>query len=487
VVKHLALGSGETLDNITSSRQIEQAAQTQLPAQVLMQRAGLAVAKLALALQPHARHIWIACGSGNNGGDGWVAATHLQHWGKQVFVTWLGSAEKSPKDSVMAYQAAVAAGLSVSPQVPEQYDLAIDALLGIGATGRQPSTELAACIHHLNHSGAPVLAVDVPSGLCADTGRWLHTPVKASHTLSLLTLKPGLFTAEGRDASGDVWWDDLGVDCAALRQGAPTARLNHRPKDIPRLHASHKGSYGDLAVIGGASGMTGAAILAARAALHAGSGRVYLALLDTTSLSVDLLQPELMFRSVDSLTLSAMSVVCGCGGGPSLGRYLASIVATAHSLVLDADALNTLATDADLQRAVRDRTKGGLTTILTPHPLEAARLLQVNTRQVQQNRLGSAAQLAQQFDCVVILKGSGTVIAAPGQTSVINLTGNARLATAGTGDVLAGMVGAKIAMCTDPFDAACEAVFEHGYGAHVSPRTRNLTASELTHQMTRHP
>jgi len=486
-VKHITLGSGEVLDNITNSRQIEQAGQALLPAHVLMQRAGLVVAKLALAIQPHAQRIWIACGSGNNGGDGWVAATHLQQWGKQVFITWLGSVEKSPKDSLMAYQAAVEAGLSVSPQVPEQYDLAIDALLGIGATCREPSRELAACIHHLNHSGAPVLAVDIPSGLCADTGRVLHTPVKASHTLSLLTLKPGLFTAEGRDASGDVWWDDLGVDCATLRQGAATARLNQHPKNVPRPHASHKGSYGDLAVIGGASGMTGSAILAARAALHTGAGRVYLALLDNTALSVDLLQPELMFRSVDSLTLSSMTVVCGCGGGSSLGAYLASIVATARALVLDADALNTLSTDADLQHAVRERAMRGLTTVLTPHPLEAARLLQEDTRHVQQNRLGSAAQLAQRFDCVVVLKGSGTVIAAPGQTTVINLTGNARLATAGTGDVLAGMVGAKIAMGLDPLVAACEAVYQHGYTAQTFPSTSNLTASELIHQMASNP
>src|SRR6185369_11681384 len=162
-------------------------------------------------------------------------------------------------------------------------------------------------------AAAPVLAVDLPSGLDANTG--VGHAVRATHTLSLLSLKPGLFTAGGRDAAGQVWFDDLGVDGTAQ---APTAWLAGPPAASARLHATHKGSYGDVAVIGGATGMTGAALLAASAALQAGAGRVFVVLLDGGTLSVDASQPELMFRPWDSLDLARMAVACGCGGGDAI-------------------------------------------------------------------------------------------------------------------------------------------------------------------------
>jgi hydroxyethylthiazole kinase-like uncharacterized protein yjeF len=351
---------------------------------------------------------------------------------------------------------------------------------------------LAQWIDAFASGAAMVLAVDVPSGLNADTGVMTTTNVAnpidsiraagtfhAQHTLCLLTLKPGLFTAHGRDAAGQVWFDDLDVDSTGE---APAASLLAPPAARLRLHATHKGSYGDVAVIGGASGMTGAALLAGTAALHGGAGRVFVALLGEPQLRCDIAQPELMFRDPGALALDALTVVCGCGGGEAVRAHLPKVLAGAARLVLDADALNAIATDAALQTALRERGTRSQATVLTPHPLEAARLLGCSAGEVQQGRLRAATTLAERFACTVVLKGSGTVIAAPGQTPAINPTGNARLATAGTGDVLAGMIGARIAAGQAAFEAAREAVYLHGLAADRWPTGHVLTAGDLARQ-----
>jgi hydroxyethylthiazole kinase-like uncharacterized protein yjeF len=481
-VKRIGQGSGECLYDVASTRRIEALAQATLPPHSLMQRAGLAVARMALAVAPHARHIWIACGPGNNGGDGLEAAIHLQRWGKTPVLTWLGSPTQASQDTLAAYEKARALGLASSEVPPDTFDLCIDALLGIGATQREPTGLMADWIGRMNHSGAAILSVDVPSGLNPDTGSVLELHVKASHTLSLLTLKPGLFTSRGRDACGDIWLDDLGIACGATDAPAATALLNTAPHRAARPHASHKGSFGDVAVIGGASGMTGAALLAASAALHTGAGRVFVSLLDDSSLGVNPLQAELMFRHIDELEPSTISVVCGCGGGAAIAAHLQGILSSPAPVVIDADAINSISSDVELQNALRLRSTHAPATVLTPHPLEAARLLGCSTAQVQQDRLAAAKQLATRFACTVILKGSGTVIAAPGQVSVVNATGNARLATAGTGDVLAGMVGAHLAAGLPAFQAACVAVYAHGALADAWPTSVPLTASQLARQ-----
>jgi hydroxyethylthiazole kinase-like uncharacterized protein yjeF len=430
-----------------------------------MQRAGLAVARLALAIAPHAQRTWIACGPGNNGGDGLEAAMHLQRWGKQPVVSWLGDPDNAPPDAATSHQRAVEAGVTFTDVPPDSWDLCIDALLGIGAHVRAPTGRMADWINRINTGTTPVLAVDLPTGLHADTGHAAQPTVNASHTLSLLTLKPGLFTAHGRDAAGIVWLDDLGVHSNSTNPevASPTAWLAGVSAAATRLHASHKGSYGDVAVVGGAPGMTGAALLAASAALHAGAGRVFVGLLDGGALTVATSQAELMFRPVNALDFKTMTVVCGCGGGDAVRGPLSKILSNSASVVIDADALNAIANDVQLQTLLSARGKRAVaTTVLTPHPLEAARLLGITAAQVQQNRLATAQQLAQRFGCTVVLKGSGTVIAAPGQTPVINPTGNARLATAGTGDVLAGMVGARLAGGLNAFEATCQAVYQHG-------------------------
>jgi len=476
--------SRRALYSIDLTRAIEQAAQANMPPHTLMQRAGLAVARLAMAVVPHSHRIWIACGPGNNGGDGLEAAMHLQSWGKSPIVTWLGSPDSAPPDAALSFQRAAEAGVTFAGMPPQDCDLCIDALLGIGTSNRTPEGRMADWINLMNTSEVPVLAVDIPTGLHADTGHALQPVVKATHTLSLLTLKPGLFTAHGRDAAGTVWMDDLGTQDHPPDSFDPAfppgAWLAGTAAETTRLHASHKGSFGDVAVVGGAPGMTGAALLAASAALHAGAGRVFVGLLDGGGMTVDVGQPELMFRAVETLDFRKMTVVCGCGGGDAIRGPLATILSASALVVIDADALNSIASDSQLQTLLMARGKRFTGTVLTPHPLEAARLLGLSTSQIQADRLGAAGQLAQRFGCVVVLKGSGTFVASPGQIPAINPTGNARLATAGTGDVLAGMIGAGLASGKPAFEAACEAAFRHGQVADQWTGKRPLTASALS-------
>ena len=496
------------LHSVAATRLIEREAASALPPHTLMQRAGFCVARLAMALAPHGGCIWIACGPGNNGGDGFEAAAHLHRWGRTVVVTWTGSdvaAAEQPPDARASRQRAMAEGVSIAAEPPAQFDVCIDALLGIGAAldERRPGGgTMLRWLALMRQNSALLLAVDVPSGLSADTGASpshvateliaasaRQSSAKAVFTLSLLTLKPGLFTADGRDAAGEVWFDDLGIEPSAAEPCAwllGADRAGHAWR-MHAAHASHKGSFGDVAVVGGestaASHMTGAALLAASAALHAGAGRVFVALLgDSPGPSVDSQQPELMFRSFAALDLRRQLVVCGCGGGEAVKAVLPKLLSSATRAVLDADALNAIAEDTQLQQQLAARSGRGYSTVLTPHPLEAARLGGITVAEVQADRLSAARQLAERFGCVVVLKGSGTVIAAPGQTTTVNSSGSALLSTAGTGDVLAGMLGALLAGGMDVQAAACRAVFEHGRRADVWAANRPaqlLTASAL--------
>ena len=436
-----------------------------------MQRAGLAVAQLALAVAPHGKKIWIPCGPGNNGGDGFEAAHHLRLWGKQPVVTCLNPLTQPPVDAMASRIRAQEAGVVFADAPPQDYDLCIDALFGIGQI-RPFGERCTDWIRQINTHAAHVLAVDVPSGLHADTGQGADVHVRADCTLSLLTLKPGLFTADGREACGDIWFNSLNVEQPA----DPRAYLTGTPPTQARAHNTHKGSYGDVAVVGGSPGMTGAALLAARAALYGGAGRVYVGLLDSAAMPLDICQPELMFRSNHELDYTTLTVVAGCGGGTAVQTHLPTLLRQAYQLVLDADALNAIASDPSLQALLTKRTAP---TVLTPHPLEAARLLNLPTSAIQADRLAAVQALADRYVCTVVLKGSGTVVAAPHTVPRINSSGNARLASAGTGDVLAGLIGAQLAAGGGAFHAACEAVYQHGAAADGWPPGAALTAQKL--------
>jgi hydroxyethylthiazole kinase-like uncharacterized protein yjeF len=473
------------LHDAEATRRLEVAATAAVAPHALMARAGLATARLALAVAPHARRVMVLAGPGNNGGDAVIAALHLHQLGLAVMVADLADRGRLPPDAADAWTQAEATGLPAVGDLSHlaQTDLVIDGLLGLGAK-RAPAGRVAAAIAAANASAAPILAIDLPSGLSADHGRVLgEQAVRAHWTLSLLSLKPGLFTAAGRDHGGDVWFDDLGVAGAAPQAwlGARTAAPT--PGFEPRRHGQHKGSFGNVHVVGGAPGMAGAAHLAARAALTAGAGRVYLSPLDPAA-PPD--RPELMRRpqvwQEAATTLRSATVVCGCGGGTAVGKALPPLLAAAGRLVLDADALNAVAAAPVLREALRDRGGRGLSTILTPHPLEAARLLGVSTADVQADRLASASRLAAATGAVVVLKGSGTVVTVPDEPPWINASGHAALATPGSGDVLAGWIGGLWAQRGDSAKAAAQAaraaVWLHGHAADRAlaqhPRHRHL-------------
>jgi hydroxyethylthiazole kinase-like uncharacterized protein yjeF len=457
------------LHDAQSTRQAEATAAATDPQPALMERAGLAVARLGLALSPHSDAVQVWAGPGNNGGDGLVAARHLHAAGKRVAVGLLDGAAALPADARSALRQAQDAGVPITdgllpPAAPE--DLLIDALLGLGAA-RAPAGALAAAVQAINLHRGRTLGVDIPSGLHPDTGACLgDEAVRCTDTLALLTLKPGCYTGAGRDHAGQVWFADLGVQA-----GRASAWLTGASELPARQHASHKGSYGDVAVIGGAPGMVGAAWLAARAALAAGAGRVFCSLLDGAASPLDASRPELMGHTAwwqsDPATLATTTVLCGCGGGLAVAPVLPGLLAHVRWLVLDADGLNAVAADAALQRQLQARASRGWATVLTPHPLEAARLLQCDVRTVQGDRLRAAALLVERYGATVLLKGSGSVIATPGQLPRINASGNAALATAGTGDVLAGWLTGLWSQARDSHaaDLAAMAAGQHGRAA----------------------
>ncbi len=475
------------LYDVAQLRAIERDALSAVPAGTLMQRAGAATARLAATLASASdAPVLVFAGPGNNGGDALDAAARLCERGHRVSVVLLADAARLPADAAAALQRARDSNASFISlaQADGDWSLAIDGLFGIGLA-RAPEGEFLAAIAKINALGCPVLAVDVPSGLDADTGTRVGKgpAVRADHTLSFIGNKPGLHTADGRDHAGRVHVDALGIDPCLY--GEPRAMLctpalfSHALAARP--HASHKGSYGDLTVIGGASGMGGAVLLAARTGAMAGAGRVFAAFAAAVP-AFDPVHPELMCRAAHAVELESGAAVVGPGLGMS--RDAADLVAralgSALPLVLDADALNLIAAEPGLQHRLVQRHAPSL---LTPHPLEAARLLGIDAAAVQADRLAIAGELARRFHAWVILKGSGSVIASPDGALAINASGNPALATAGSGDVLAGLCGALLAQHLAMREAALAAAWMHGHAADrlvadgVGPV--GLTASEL--------
>jgi hydroxyethylthiazole kinase-like uncharacterized protein yjeF len=441
---------GMDLLGLAARRAVEARSLAAEPGGALMRRAAGSVARWVAALAPHAARIWIACGPGGNGGDGLHAAACLARQGRQMRVSLHADAARLPPDTAAGLRAALAAGVRVTehPESAGSADLAIDALLGLGAC-RPPEGPVLEGIRALREAGIPVLAVDLPTGLHPDSGALLGSlAVQAQATLALLRMGPGLFTGMGRELAGEIWFDDL--DIAPQPQEHPVARLIGRPPQCGRgmTHSAHKGTYGDTAVIGGAAGMAGALTLAAQAALAAGSGRTVVVALDPgMPLRMDS-RPELLWRGSAALEApqawwQAATVVCGCGGGESVATHMPTLLEHSARIVLDADALNALAADPVLRAALAARAARGAASVLTPHPLEAARLLGCSTVEVQSDRLAAASELAGQLQATVVLKGSGTVVCTPNEVPGLNGTGGPALATGGTGDVLAGWIGGR--------------------------------------------
>ncbi len=453
----------------------------------LMERAGGVAACMAQTLCAPNASVLVCAGPGNNGGDAFVLARELHRHGRRVVVHFSADAKTLPNDARVAHRRCVDAGVDIRQTIPAgEYDLVVDGLFGIGLT-RPIVGEYAELIARINAFGGPVLALDIPSGLNADSGGVLGCAVHATHTLTFIAAKPGLFTQDGPDHCGAIQVDNLGLNIAS-GNGAILTRADYLNCLRPRLHNTHKGSNGSLAVIGGAQGMIGAAVLAARAGLQLGAGRVFVGTLAT--MAVDVGQAELMWRSVDEALENGTALVLGPGLGLSAEAFAITRRVTSTNwrndvqvpipLLLDADALTLIGAHPVLARNLARRNAP---TVLTPHPAEAARLLQCETAQIQADRVGSALKLARQFNAVVALKGCGTVVANPDGRWRINTLGNPGLASGGTGDVLAGMTGALLAQAWPAWEALCAAVQLHGAAADACVAQGSgpigLTASEL--------
>jgi len=460
--------------DIEATRAIERAA----AGQPLMQRAGDAAATLASSLCTGGGSVLVLAGPGANGGDAFVTARRLRERFYDLTLVFTGEVARLPGDAAAACRAFVDAGGEVSTQIPagKRWSLIIDGMFGIGLS-RAIAGDAAALVAAANalaaRDGCPLLALDCPSGLDAATGVAAGPTIRATHTLTFIAAKPGLFTGDGPDHCGSVSVATLGLEAAIAavvseadsKCGRLLARSEFAAQLRPRRRNTHKGSFGNTGIVGGAPGMLGAALLAGRAALKLGAGRVFVGLLDEQAPGVDSAQPELMLRPPASVLAGALdALLCGPGLGDSEKAHtlLASALALPVPLLLDADALNAVAADSTLQAALAARSSPSL---LTPHPAEAARLLDSTVAAVQADRVAAALELARRHRAGVVFKGCGSVIAFADGRWFINTTGNPGMASAGMGDVLAGIVVGLLAQGW-PADAALLAgVHLHGTAA----------------------
>ncbi|MBS0458264.1 MAG: NAD(P)H-hydrate dehydratase [Proteobacteria bacterium] len=479
--------SQQALFAVADARGLDLAAQQALGIceYALMQRAGAAAWRVLAARWPQARRLGVACGPGNNGGDGYVLARLAHEAGRQVLVLQLPDGEPRSAAARQACADWLGAGGAVngfSGALPE-VDLWVDALFGIGLT-RAPEGAAMTLIAAINGAGTQVLALDVPSGVDADTGQVPGVAIGASATVTFIVHKRGLHTGAALDRVGDLHCDGLGVPAATIAACPPAAWLLRQQALAgylpPRTPDSHKGDFGHVLCVGGDHGTAGAIALTAEAALRAGAGLVSVA---TRADHVAMLlarRPEVMAQAVEDL--DDFRAVCARAGvlavGPGLGAgdwgraLLAAALGAGKPLVLDADALNVLAA---APRALAD-------AIITPHPGEAGRLLGIPTERVQSDRFAVAAALAARYDCVAVLKGAGSIVSAPGEVPRVIAAGNPGMASGGMGDVLTGVIAGLRAQGLPAFAAAACGALLHGAAGDAAAAQggrRGLLASDL--------
>lgn len=458
-----------------------------LPAYVLMTRAGTAALRLLKNKWPQTKHIVIICGAGNNGGDGFELARQALSQAIQPTLFQLSDAQPMSAEALAARDSCLAAGINIQPfqnTIPD-CDLIVDALMGTGLN-RPVEGALALAIDAINSASkhTPVLSLDIPSGLHADTGQALGCAVHATQTLSYIGLNVGLFTAEAKDHCGQIHFDGLGVPAAVYQQVPTTAsRLSlhqYQSHLAPRKRTAHKGVFGHLLVVGGHHGMAGAVRMAGEAGARVGAGLTSLATRATHAALISMMRPEIMSHAVEAsetltpLLKAANAVTLGPGLGQtewSQALYKQTL-ASGLPMVVDADALNLLS----LAPEYRDNW------ILTPHPGEAARLLACSTQDIQADRLAAAMQLQQRYGGVVVLKGSGTIVCDGTTPLYLSDLGNPGMASGGMGDVLAGIIGGLLAQQFSLLDAACLGITLHGMAADKAAELggeRGLLATDL--------
>ena len=456
-----------------------------IPGSTLMSRAGAAVFRLGRQHFPRIDRWLVLCGAGNNAGDGYVIAHLARDAGLDVTVIALSDPQKLSGDAAWAYGQFREAGGQVEdfePVLCEHAGLIIDAMLGTGLD-RPLGGVYRDAVQAVAGSTAPVIAVDVPTGLNAATGEVMGAAVTAVFTVTFVGLKQGLFINAGPDHAGQVVFDGLGIPPDALGGFQPSFAL-FEPRDLaevlaPRPATAHKGLFGHVLVIGGNHGMAGAVRMAGEAALRGGAGLVTVATRPAHAASIVTARPELMCVGVDDAPALAplLERATVLAIGPGLGRddwahaMLQAALDAPQPKVLDADALNLLA-EAPSRRS---------DWVLTPHPGEAARLLGMSTADVQSDRLSAVGALAKRYGGVCVLKGRGTLVAEPDSLPWLIDRGNPGMATAGMGDVLTGVTAALLAQSGLSAKSAAAAVFGHACAGDRAAEAgqRGLLASDL--------
>ena len=475
-------------------REIEEITAARPDPPKLMEKAGLAAAHVAAEklLTRNMNKVLILAGPGNNGGDALVAARYLKQWQFVVTLVFTGIRERLSNDAQQALDAWLTIGGEINSQLPtnEKWDAVIDGLFGIGLgqpKARNLDGKYLDLVNTVNEMNLPVLSLDVPSGLGSDNGCVYGTAVRATLTVTFIGLKPGLLANDGPENCGEIIVHELELDVPALLP-SHTWTINQasvqRLLPSPRPANSHKGTFGSIGILGGSTGMVGAALLAGKAALKLGAGRVYLGLIAHDALAIDPTQPELMLRTPHELFklqhLSCLVVGPGLGIESDTDTWLDCALGTKLPLVLDADALNRIAAHSQLAKKLQLRQ---YPTIITPHPAEAARLLNEDTASIQNDRMAAATKLAQYYHCYTVLKGTGSICASPGNKRYINCSGNPGLSSAGTGDVLSGMMGALLTQGLHAESALLLGVYLHGAAADALLEKQGgpvgMTASEI--------
>lgn len=449
----------------------------------LMQRAGQAAFDIATTRYPNARHWLVLCGHGNNGGDGYVVARLAKAAGIQVTLLAQESDKPLPEEASEAREAWLdAGGTPHAPDIPwpEDVDLIIDGLLGTGLK-QAPRESVARLIDCANTHSAPVVALDIPSGLNAQTGTTAGAVISAAHTVTFIALKPGLLTGKARDWVGQLHHHALGLEAwlATQQTRLHLYDASQLASWLPARRATaHKGDHGKLVVIGGDRGTAGAILMAGEAALRAGAGLVRVLTRPENIAPLLTARPELMVHALTLQSLDdALDWADAVAIGPGLGQQawgrkaLKRLANFTKPMLWDADALNLLAISPDT----------GHNRVLTPHPGEAARLLKCSVAEIESDRLHSARRLVKEYGGVVVLKGAGTVVASEnGEAGIID-AGNAGMASGGMGDVLTGIIGALLGQQLSLYDAACAGCVVHGAAADTlaAGGTRGMLATDL--------
>lgn len=449
---------------------LEMRAANQLGAGTLMKRAGAAAAELIMKRLEDAgveqRRVTLLVGPGNNGGDALACACELREKGAVVNVVLPGGRRPTSALALAQLERWTQAGGTTydDPYMTEKADCVVDGLFGTGLAKPITGDYLDAVLW-FNERQALKVSLDIPSGLNPVTGHWTgsYPGCSADVTITFLCVKSGLYMCEGADAAGEIVLNEL--DVSVPLSPLSVIGTDEFPRVLrPRVKNSHKGDYGSVAVIGGTDGMIGASILAARAALISGAGRVTLECRAEHAPHVDMVYPEIMFatKPVNLEDFDAIVLGCGLGTSAEAKARVMEALNCQKPLILDADALNIIAADIKLQDMVLARRAP---TVLTPHPGEAARLLRRDTAGVTADRVAACRELAVQTGAIVVLKGAGTVISMRSSRTWINPTGSPMLATGGSGDVLAGMIGAMFAQGYDMVESVLAAVYFHGLSA----------------------